>query len=148
MFIQNAHASTLTSPWPDPRGHVRYYHHIASSVVCNSLTLTLEGCRRGVYSVPSYGLLFRSEFFFRTTQELEYLFFFCRSKRENFFQNVTLGYMTKTRIRLFFFSSTKIRIFFSATLGIRIFFLEKKQTPPTPFKLNGRSLNNYLYKII
>jgi hypothetical protein len=34
-------------------GHVKYYHHIASSVVCKSLTLTLERCRRGVYSVPS-----------------------------------------------------------------------------------------------
>ena len=50
MFMQNAHASTLTSPWPDPKG-LRYYHHIASSVVCKSLTFTLEGCRRGVYSV-------------------------------------------------------------------------------------------------
>ena len=49
-----------------------------------------------------YGFLFRSEIFFRTTQELEYLFFLSR--------------------RLIFFSSTKIRIFFSATLGIRIFF--------------------------
>jgi hypothetical protein len=54
MFIQNAHESTLTCSWPDPKGHVRYYHHIASSVICNSLTLTLEGCWRGVYSVPSY----------------------------------------------------------------------------------------------
>jgi hypothetical protein len=34
-------------------------------------------------------------FFFRTTRELEYLFF-CRAKREFFFQNLTLGYMTKT----------------------------------------------------
>jgi hypothetical protein len=30
-----------------------------------------------------YGFLFRSEFFFRTTRELEYLFF-CRAKREFF----------------------------------------------------------------
>ena len=34
-------------------------------------------------------------FLFRTTQELEYLFF-CRARREFFFQNLTLGYMTKT----------------------------------------------------
>ena len=54
MSIQNAHGSTLTSPLPDPKGNVRYYHHIASSVVCKSLTLTLEGCRRGVYPVPSW----------------------------------------------------------------------------------------------
>ena len=40
-------------PLHDQTGHVRYYHHIASSVVCKSLTLTLEGCRRGWYSVPS-----------------------------------------------------------------------------------------------
>jgi hypothetical protein len=33
-----------------------------------------------------YGFLFRSELFFRTTQELEY-FFFCRAKREFSFQN-------------------------------------------------------------
>ena len=37
------------------------------------------------------------------------------------FQNLTLGYMTKT-LNQIIFSSTKIRIFFSATLGIRIFF--------------------------
>jgi hypothetical protein len=49
-FMQNAHGSTLTWPWPDPKGHVRYYHHVAS------LTLTLQGCRRGVYSVPSQGM--------------------------------------------------------------------------------------------
>jgi hypothetical protein len=35
-----------------------------------------------------YGFLFRSEKKFRTTQELEYLFF-CRAKREFFFQNLT-----------------------------------------------------------
>jgi hypothetical protein len=38
--------------------------------------------------------LFRSEIFFRTTQELE--FFFCRAKREFFFRDLTLGYVTKT----------------------------------------------------
>ena len=76
--------------------------------------------------------------FFRTTQEFEY-FVFSRTKREIFFQNSTLGYMTKTLNQIIFFSSTKIRIFYSATLGIRIFFLEKNHNPP--FKLNGRSLN-------
>ena len=35
-----------------------------------------------------YGFLFRSEFFFRTTQELEYLFFLWR-KVQIFFQNST-----------------------------------------------------------
>jgi hypothetical protein len=58
------------------------------------------------------------------------IFFFCRAEREIFFQNLTLGYMTKTLNQIFFFPSTKIRIFFSATLGIRIFFLEKKHNLP------------------
>ena len=64
--------------------------------------------------------------------------FFCRAKREFFFQILTLGYMTKTLNQIIFFSSTKIRIFFSATLGMRIFFQKKTIIPP--FKLNGRSL--------
>ena len=58
-----------------------------------------------------YGFLFRSEFFFRTTQKLEY-FLFGRAKREIFFQNLTLGYITKSLNQIIFFSSTKIRIFF------------------------------------
>ena len=56
--------------------------------------------------------------------------FFCRAKREFFFQNSTLGYMTKTLNQIIFFPSTKIRIFFSATLGIRIIFFRKKPYPP------------------
>ena len=44
---------------------------------------------------------------------------------------------------IFFPSSTKIRIFFSATLGIRIFFQKKKHNPS--FKLNGRSLNCFIF---
>ena len=52
-----------------------------------------------------YGFLFRSE--------LEYLIFF---------QNITLGYMTKTLNQIFFFPTPKSEYFFSATLGIRIFF--------------------------
>jgi hypothetical protein len=37
-----------------------------------------------IYGEYSYGFLFRSEIFFRTTQELEYLFFLSR-KAKNFF---------------------------------------------------------------
>jgi hypothetical protein len=47
---------------------------------------------------------FRSEIFFRTTRELEYLFSLSR--------DLTLGYITKTLNQIIFFSSTKIRIFF------------------------------------
>ena len=50
------------------------------------------------------------------------LIFFVTQNANFFFQNLTLGYITKTLNQIIFFSSTKIRIFFSATLGIRIFF--------------------------
>jgi ribosomal protein L24E len=53
------------------------------------------------------------------------IYFFCRTRCEFFFQNLTLGYMPKTLNQIIFLSSTKIRIFFSATLGIRIFFYKK-----------------------
>ena len=43
-----------------------------------------------------YGFLFRSDFFYRTTQKLEYLYFLSR-KGQFFFQYLTLGYITKTR---------------------------------------------------
>jgi hypothetical protein len=68
-----------------------------------------------------YGFLFRSEIFFRTTQELEY-YFFCRAKRKFFFPEFNIMLYDKNSESDYFFSSTKIRIFFSATLGIRIFF--------------------------
>ena len=82
------------------------------------------------------GFLFRSEIFFQTTQELEYLFILQRKARI-FFPEFNISLYDKYSD--FFFSSTKIRIFFSATLGIRIFF-QKKNITPLPFKLNGRSL--------
>ena len=57
---------------------------------------------------PTYGFLFRSEFLFRTTRE-----FFCRTKREICFQNITLDYMTKTlNQNIFFFPPPKSEYFF------------------------------------
>jgi hypothetical protein len=80
-----------------------------------------------------YGFLFRSEFFFRTTQELEYLFF----------QNLTLGYMAKTLNQIFFFFlHQNLNIFFS-NIGNHNIILEKNHNPP--FKLKGRSLSSYVY---
>ena len=60
-----------------------------------------------------YGFLFRLEFFFRTTQDLEYLFF-CRVKREHFLQDLTLGYITMTLNPIsFFLLHQNQNIFFS-----------------------------------
>ena len=75
-----------------------------------------------LYAGGGYGFLFRSEFFFADNTRVRILIFLCRTKREFFFQKLTLGYVTKSLNQIFFFSSTKIRLFFSATLGIRIFF--------------------------
>jgi hypothetical protein len=71
-------------------------------------------------------------------------FFFCRAEREFVFQNLTLGYMTKTlnQIIIFFLHQNQ-NIFFS-NIGNQNIFLEKIHNPPPPFKLNGRSLRyNY-----
>jgi hypothetical protein len=74
-----------------------------------------------------YGFLFRSEFFFRTTRELEYLFFLSRQV-QNFIPEFNIRFYDKnSESDYFFFPPPK---FFSATLGIRIFFLEKNHNPP------------------
>ena len=70
-----------------------------------------------------YGFLFRSEFFFRTTQELEYLFFL---SREFFFKNLTLGYMTKTLNQIIFFSLHQNQNIFFSNVGNQNIFLEKQ----------------------
>ena len=71
-----------------------------------------------------YGFLFRSVIFFRTTRELEYLFFLV-AKREFFFQNSTLGYMTNTLNQIFFFLHQNQNIFFSNIGNQNIFFRKK-----------------------
>jgi hypothetical protein len=77
-----------------------------------------------------YGFLFRSEFFFWATQELEFVFFLLRKARF-FFHYLSLGYTTKTLNQIFFFLHQNQNI-----------FLEKNHNPP--FKLNGRSLTIYI----
>ena len=62
-----------------------------------------------------YGFLLRSEFFFRTTREFEYFFF----------QNSTIGYMTKTESHYFFFLNQNQNIFFQYYLESEYFFRNK-----------------------
>ena len=87
-------------------------------------------------------VFFSFKIFFFGQHESSNIYFFCRAKREFFFRNLTLGYMTKTLNQIIFCSSTKIRIFFQQHWESEFFFLEKKTypPPPPPFKLNGRSL--------
>ena len=64
------------------------------------------------------GLLFFASFriFFRTSRELEYLFFLSR-KAQFFFQNSTLGYMTKTLNQIIFFFLHQNQNIFCSNIG-------------------------------
>jgi hypothetical protein len=77
-------------------------------------TISLEGGGGGLWFFVSFRIFFSDNTRVR-------IFFFCRAKREFFFQNLSLGYMTKTLNHIIFFFSTKIRIF----------FLEKNHSPPS-----------------
>ena len=72
------------------------------------------------------------------------IFFFCRAKREFFFQNSTSGYMTNTLNQIIFFPPPKSEYFFQQHWESEYFF--RKKTYPPPFKLNGRSLNKRCFK--
>jgi hypothetical protein len=89
-----------------------------------------------------YGFLFRSEMFFRTTQELEYLFFLSRKARNFFPAFYNRLYDKNSESDYFFFPPPKSEYFFQQHWESEYFFLEKNHNPP--FKLNGRSLS-YLY---
>ena len=59
------------------------------------------------------------------------IYFFCRAKREFFFQDLTLGYMTKTLNQIiFFFLHQNQNILFSNIENQNI-FLEKNHIPPS-----------------
>ena len=61
-------------------------------------------------------------------------YLFCRAKHEFFFQNLTLGYMTKTLNQIiFFFLHQNQNIFFS-NIGNQNIFLEKNHNPPLQVK--------------
>ena len=86
------------------------------------------------------GFLFRSEIFFQTTQELEYLFFLLRKVR-NFFPEFNIRlYDKNSESDYIFFLHQNQNIFFS-NIRNQNNFLEKNHNPP--FKLNGRSLRSY-----
>jgi hypothetical protein len=93
-----------------------------------------------------YGFLFRSEFFLRTTQELEY-FFLSRTARIFFPEfNIRL-YDKNSESDYFFFLHLNQNIFFS-NIGNQNIFLEKTITPPRPFQVKWsfpkqtKSVNN------
>ena len=72
---------------------------------------------------------FVQNFFSDNTRDRIFIFF-CRAKREFFFQNLTLGYMTKTLNQIFFFFLHQNQNIFFSNIGNQNIFLEKKHTPP------------------
>ena len=99
--------------------------------VCQAFLLHIRGRPFNLKGVGGVMVFCFVQNFFFGQHKSQNIYLFCRAKREIFFQNSTVDYMTKT-LNQIFFSSTKIRIFFSATLGIRIFFQKKTMTPPRP----------------
>jgi hypothetical protein len=95
-----------------------------------------------------YGFLLHSEIFFRTRQELEYLFLLSCNF---FFPELNIRLYDKNSesdYRYIFFLHQNQNIFFS-NIGNQNIFLEKKHDPPTPpFKLNGCSLKGIIDDII
>ena len=71
-----------------------------------------------------YGFLFRSEKYFLTTRELEFLYFLSK-----FFPEFNIRLYDK---KMFFLRQNQN--IFSTTLGIRIFFFEKNHNPPLQVK--------------
>ena len=78
-----------------------------------------------------YGFLFRSEFFSRTTQELEYLFFLSRKVR-NFIPEFHIRLYDKNSESDFFFPPPKSEYFFQQHWETEYFFRKKNITPPPP----------------
>ena len=69
-----------------------------------------------------YGFLFRSEIFFRTTQEIEYLFFLSRKSR-NFFPEFNIRlYDKNSESDYFFFPPPKSEYFFQQHWKSEYFF--------------------------
>jgi hypothetical protein len=58
--------------------------------------------------------------------------FFCRAKPQFFFENLTLGYMTKTLNHIIFFPPPKSEYFFQQHWESEYFFRKKPYPPPTP----------------
>ena len=77
-------------------------------------------------------VLFR--IFFRTTQELDFIFF-CRAKRKFFSQKVNIRLYDKNSESDYFFFLHQNQNIFSATFGTRIFSQKKTIVPPSSLEV-------------
>ena len=127
---------------------ILHTQYTSDKPVGNRVDIYKHGVRNRPFNLKGgggYGFLFRSEIFFRTTQELEYLFFLSRKARI-FFPEFNIRLYDKNSESDYFFLHQNQNIFFS-NIGNQNIFLEKNHNPlpPPPFKLNGRSLTSASY---
>ena len=97
-----------------------------NSSICIWLGIAHLTCRGG-----TMGFFFVRNFFFPDNTRVRIFIFVVAQKGEFFFQNLPLGYMTKTLNQIIIFFLHQNQNIFSATF---------KPSPPL-FKLNGRSLS-------
>ena len=81
--------------------------------------------------------------FFIGQHKSQNIYFFCRAKGEFFFKNLTLGYITKTVIRLFFFPPPKSEYFFQQHQESEYFFRKKTITSVLNNKNNLIEFKNF-----
>ena len=92
--------------------------------MCFFYFITIKGPTIKLERGGGYGFLFRSEFFFQTTQELEYLFFLSR-KAGIFFPEFNIRlYDKNSESDYFFFPPPKSEYFFQQHWESEYFFLE------------------------
>jgi hypothetical protein len=91
-------------------------------VLLNSITISGGG---------GYGFLFRLEIFFRTTRELEYLFFLSREARF-FSPEFNIRLYDKNCESDYFFSLDQNQNMLFSNIGNQNISLEKKHSPPHP----------------
>ena len=87
---------------------------------------------------------FVQKFFFGQRKSQNIIFFVAQSANV-FFQNLTLGYMTKTLNQIIFFPPPNSEYFFQQHWESEYVLRKKNITPHPPFKLNGRSLASFFF---
>ena len=115
---------------------LRLKRHVLRDRPCN-----LKGGGAG------YGFMFRSNFFFGLHKSYN-IYILCRAKCEFFFPEFIIRlYVKNAESDYFFFLLHQNQNFFFSNIGNQNILLGKKHTPPPPpsFKLNGCSLNCFIF---
>ena len=113
-------------------------HVGAATLICSQMTAQTTFCYAVQYCIVvafrdrpfnlkggGRGLWFFVSFRKKISDNTRVKFFFCRVKRENFFQYSSLGYMTKTLSQIIFFPPPKSEYFLQQHWESEYFFRKK-----------------------